>query len=121
MSETVSEPVHENELLGTETLTPERFDALRQLVVDGNRDGLLTDLQDRHESDIAEIITVLPPDLRRTLIELIGSDLPPEVFAELDENVRDEAVEAVDTDTLVATVHKTLYIRLKPRARPAAA
>ena len=106
MSETVSEPVHENELLGTETLTPERFDALRQLVVDGNRDGLLTDLQDRHESDIAEIITVLPPDLRRTLIELIGSDLPPEVFAELDENVRDEAVEAVDTDTLVATVQQ---------------
>ena len=106
MSETISEPVQENELLGTETLTPERFDALRQLVVDGDRDELLAELQDRHESDIAEIITVLPPDLRRTLIELIGSDLPPEVFAELDENIRDEAVDAVDTDTLVATVQQ---------------
>lgn len=104
MSDTVTQSVQENELLGADILTPERFEALRQLVLDGDKEALLADLKDRHESDIAEIITVLQPDLRRNLIELVGADLPPEVFAELDDNMRDEAVEAVDTDTLVATV-----------------
>ncbi len=104
MNDTVTQSVQENELLGADILTPERFEALRQLVLDGDKEALLADLKDRHESDIAEIITVLQPDLRRNLIELVGADLPPEVFAELDDNMRDEAVEAVDTDTLVATV-----------------
>ena len=104
MSDVVTEPVPENEILGSDSLTPERFEALRQLVLDDDKAGLIADFEDRHESDIAEIITVLPPDLRRSLMELIGAELAPEVYAELDDNIRDEVVDTVDTDTLVATV-----------------
>ena len=104
MSDVVTEPVQESEILGSDSLTPERFEALRQLVLDDDKAGLLSDFEDRHESDIAEIITVLPPDLRRSLMELIGAELAPEVYAELDDNIRDEVVDTVDTDTLVATV-----------------
>lgn len=104
MSETVTDQMQESELLGSDILTPERFEALRQLVLENDKDGLLAEFKDRHEADIAEIITVLQPDLRRNLIELVGAELAPEVFAELDDNIRDEAVETIDTDTLVATV-----------------
>ena len=104
MSGAPKDTAQESELLGSDILTPERFEALRLLVLEKDRAALLVELGDRHESDIAEIITVLQPDLRRSLIELLGADLPAEVFAELDDNIRDEAVDAVDTDTLVATV-----------------
>lgn len=104
MSETVTDQMQDSELLGSDILTPERFEALRQLVLENDKDGLLAEFKDRHEADIAEIITVLQPDLRRNLIELVGAELAPEVFAELDDNIRDEAVETIDTDTLVATV-----------------
>ena len=104
MSGAPKDTAQESELLGSDILTPERFEALRLLVLEKDRAALLVELGDRHESDIAEIITVLQPDLRRSLIELLGADLPAEVFAELDDNIREEAVDAVDTDTLVATV-----------------
>lgn len=106
MSKTVTDQGQDTELLGTDVLTPERFEALRQLVLDNDKAGLLADFKDRHEADIAEIITVLQPDLRRNLMTLIGSELAPEVFAELDDNIRDEMVETIDTDTLVATVQR---------------
>jgi len=71
-----------------------------------DRAALLADLDARHESDIAEIITVLAPDLRTALLQLIGDSLAPEVFAELDDAVRDDVLEVIDTDTVVNTVQQ---------------
>jgi magnesium transporter len=71
-----------------------------------DRAALLADLDARHESDIAEIITVLAPDLRTALLQLIGDALAPEVFAELDDAVRDDVLEVIDTDTVVNTVQQ---------------
>ncbi len=104
MSEPVTNQPPDGDYLGSESLTSERFEAIRHSVLEEDRAGLLAQLQDRHESDIAEIITVLQPDLRRTLMALVGRDLAPEVFAELDDHIRAEAVDIMDTDTLVATV-----------------
>ena len=39
-------------------------------------------------------------------MRLVGSDIPAAVFAELDDGVRDEVVEYIDIDTLVATVQE---------------
>ena len=44
------------------------------------------------------------PDLRTAFLKLVGNALEPEVFAELDEAVRDDVLDIVDTDTLVNTV-----------------
>jgi len=106
VSDSAADTPHEGDYLGSDELTSERFEAVRQLVLAQDRAGLLAALDDRHEADIAELITLLQPDLRRSLIELMGSDLAPEVFAEFDDNIRDAALEAVDSDTLAATVQQ---------------
>jgi magnesium transporter len=72
----------------------------------GNAKALLMDLEARHKADIAEIITVLRPDLRTSLLQLVGDALEPEVFAELDDAVRDDVLEVVDTNTVANTVQQ---------------
>ena len=104
MSEVLTEPPQEGEYLGSHELTAERVAAICRMVLRSDKPALLDELEHRHESDIAEIITVMRPDLRRSLIELVGGDLPAEVFAEFDDNIRDEAIEAVDFATLADTV-----------------
>ncbi len=106
MSENSTETPQEGEYLGAESLTPELFEALIELIRADDDVALKADLENRHESDIAEIITVLPADLRRSLLEQVGADLPPEVFAELDDAIRDDVLDIVDTDTVVATVQQ---------------
>jgi len=106
VSDSTADTPQESDYLGSDELTSERFEAVRQLILAQDRAGLMAALEDRHEADTAELITLLQPDLRRTLIELMGSDLAPEVFAEFDDNIRDAALEAVDSDTLAATVQQ---------------
>jgi len=106
VSHSAPETPPEGEYLGSDALTTERFQAVRELVQAQDRAGLKAAFEDRHEADVAELITLLQPDLRRSLIALMGADLAPEVFAEFDDNIRDAALEAVDSDTLAATVQQ---------------
>ena len=96
----------ESDIQAVETLTSEAYEAISELVRAQDRAALLADLDARHEADIAEIITVLAPDLRTSLLQLVGDALEPEVFAELDDAVRDDVLEVVDTDTVVYTVQQ---------------
>ena len=106
MSETAKDPASESDIQAVETLTSEAYKAISDWVRAQDRAALLADLDARHESDIAEIITVLAPDLRTALLQLIGDALAPEVFAELDDAVRDDVLEVIDTDTVVNTVQQ---------------
>ena len=103
MNETANEQTQEQ---GVENLTPEAYELISGLVRADDRGALLGELESRHESDIAEIIAVLAPDLRTAFLELVGDALDPEVFAELDDAVRDDVLQIVDTDTLVNTVQQ---------------
>ena len=103
MSETANEHMQEQ---GVENLTPEAYELISGLVRANDRAALLKELESRHESDIAEIITVLASDLRTAFLKLVGDALDPEVFAELDDAVRDDVLQIVDTDTLVNTVQQ---------------
>ena len=96
----------ESDIQAVETLTSEAYEAISELVRAQDRAALLVDLDARHKADIAEIITVLAPDLRTSLLQLVGDALEPEVFAELDDAVRDDVLEVVDTDTVVNTVQQ---------------
>jgi len=103
----VNETANEQTLdQGVENLTPEAYELISGLVRADDRGALLGELESRHESDIAEIIAVLAPDLRTAFLELVGDALDPEVFAELDDAVRDDVLQIVDTDTLVNTVQQ---------------
>ena len=106
MSETAKDPASESDIQAVETLTSEAYEAISDWVRAQDRAALLADLDARHESDIAETITVLAPDLRTALLQLIGDALAPEVFAELDDAVRDDVLEVIDTDTVVNTVQQ---------------
>ena len=44
--------------------------------------------------------------MRTAFLKLVGNALDPEVFAELDDAVRDDVLQIVDTDTLVNTVQQ---------------
>ena len=103
MNETANEQTLDQ---GVENLTPEAYELISGLVRADDRGALLGELESRHESDIAEIIAVLAPDLRTAFLELVGDALDPEVFAELDDAVRDDVLQIVDTDTLVNTVQQ---------------
>jgi len=106
VSETAKDSASESDIQAVETLTSEAYEAISDWVRAQDRAALLADLDARHESDIAEIITVLAPDLRTALLQLIGDALAPEVFAELDDAVRDDVLEVIDTDTVVNTVQQ---------------
>ena len=106
MSEAAPELPQDGDYLGSESLTAERLEAVQQFVLDEDRAALLAVLEDRHEADIAEIITVLAPDLRRRLVALVGGDLPAEVFAEFDDAIRDDVLEATDSETVAEAVQQ---------------
>ncbi|MGC6535047.1 MAG: magnesium transporter [Parvibaculales bacterium] len=106
MSEAAPELPQDGDYLGSESLTAERLEAIQQFVLDEDRAALLAVLEDRHEADIAEIITVLAPDLRRRLVALVGGDLPAEVFAEFDDAIRDDVLEATDSETVAEAVQQ---------------
>jgi len=106
VSENPQNEAKESDIQNVETLTPEAYEAISELVSAGNAKALLMDLEARHKADIAEIITVLRPDLRTSFLQLVGDALEPEVFAELDEAVRDDVLEVVDTNTVANTVQQ---------------
>ncbi len=62
---------------------------------------LVTDLR---APDLAQLIELLEPGQRVTLIEQLGSDLDFEVFSELDETVRDQLFEALPNQLLARAV-----------------
>ncbi|HCD16511.1 MAG TPA: hypothetical protein DEQ83_02600, partial [Rhodobiaceae bacterium] len=89
-----------------DAITPGFLHEIRQKLNREDKVALLAALDDVHEADIAEIITLLSHDHRANFMRLVGRDIPAPVFAELDDGVRDEVVEYIDIDTLVATVQE---------------
>lgn len=57
-----------------------------------------------HAADMADVIEFIPSDRRRSLLDIIGSDLLPDVLSELDEAVRDEVLELFEPRDLAAAV-----------------
>ena len=57
-----------------------------------------------HAADMADLIGFVPGDLRQQLLDLVSSDLLPDVLSELDESVRDEVLELFKPGDLAAAV-----------------
>ena len=57
-----------------------------------------------HPADVADLLEHLDEDGRDTLIEIFQGALDPEVFSELDENVRDDLVEKLGFDYVASAV-----------------
>jgi magnesium transporter len=101
-----TEQPYEGEYLGAVPLTADELDALVDLIRAGDKKKLAATVSELHESDVAEIIALLTSEQRLTFMGLVGGELPSAVFAELDDHIRLEVVEFVDSPKLATTVEE---------------
>ena len=106
MSSNQTEQPYEGDYLGAASVTAEELDILRDYLRAGDKSQLLAAITDLHESDVAEIIALLTSEQRLSFMGLVGRDLPSAVFAELDDHIRVEVVEFVDSPKLATTVEE---------------
>jgi len=59
-----------------------------------------------HYAELADLLELLSPDRRESLVERLRPDFDPEILAELDETVCDEVAEQLGTTTLAAAIAK---------------
>ncbi len=59
-----------------------------------------------HAADVADLLEQLSTNDRDELLELLGGDLDAEVWVHLDEAIREDAVEDLDTSQLVGIVNE---------------
>ncbi|NIX77786.1 magnesium transporter [Microvirga terricola] len=61
-------------------------------------------VEDFHESDLGDLLEALEPDQRPRLIELLGSAFDFTALTEVDETVREEILEELETETVAEGV-----------------
>jgi len=59
---------------------------------------------DMHEADVGDLLEALDADLRPKLITLMGSDFDFSALTEVDDTVREEILEELETEALVEGV-----------------
>src|SRR5205807_339530 len=59
-----------------------------------------------HESDTGDLIEALDPDLRPKLIELMGADFDFTALTQVDDTVREEILEELETETVAEGVRE---------------
>lgn len=97
----------ETELVSDEAefaVSKEVVNAIVEALDTRNRDGLLEAIDGIHAADVADLLEQLAPEGREVFVELAGSDLPPDILAELEEGVRDDIVESLDPEFLAEVV-----------------
>jgi magnesium transporter len=101
--------VVENHNIETAPDAPETpsMDLIRSVAdaLHNNEDAAAADLvKDLKAPDLADVIELLEPDDRITLIESIGPSFDFEVLSELDESVRDQVSEGLPNDLLAKAI-----------------
>lgn len=99
----------ENQNIETAPDAPETpsMDLIRSVAdaLHNNEDAAAADLvKDLKAPDLADVIELLEPDDRITLIESIGPSFDFEVLSELDESVRDQVSEGLPNDLLAKAI-----------------
>ena len=85
-------------------LTPEVEAAVARAIADGNGRRLFRLVRPLHPADFADLIERNSKEVRRTLVTGVGKYFDPDVLVELDETVRDEVIDYLDTDILARSV-----------------
>lgn len=99
---------HESESLDDENrLKPEFVRRVREALEDGERDAVYDLVEPLHPADIADLFELLPGDERPAFARAITDLMGPEVFAELNDHVRELMIEALPAD-IVADIAEQL-------------
>jgi magnesium transporter len=70
----------------------------------GDENSVREQVADLHFSDAADLMERLDPDQRRAMLEATHDILDPEFFTELDETVREEAVDIIGLEAMAGVV-----------------
>ena len=87
-------------------MTSEVLDRVEALVDAGESEPLQALLGGLHPADVAEIITLLAKDTRLALIALIRDGFDPEIIPNLEEDVREEVLEALGAEGSAAAISR---------------
>ena len=74
-------------------LTPEYIEKLEEDVKAGRIEGHLTELNETHPADIAEVVDQLSLDAGKTLVQELEEEKAADVLMELDEDIRSKILE----------------------------
>ena len=85
-------------------LTPDFVAQVEGAIESRNADEAVRLVSDLHPADTADLMGLLIDSDRRVLLEFLGEDLDPLVLPELEEDVRESVVEALDTGRIADAV-----------------
>ncbi|MGB0934498.1 MAG: magnesium transporter [Alphaproteobacteria bacterium] len=85
-------------------ITPELVSDVKQALEDNNRQTLAALIEDLHAADVAELIGRLSPEDRKVFVEIIKDKLEPEVYTELEDQLKEEILDLVGTGSLAAAI-----------------
>lgn len=71
-------------------------------VDEGDREALLSEVEELHAADLADLLEQLGHDDREAMVRLMGRDIDPDVLSELHADVRDDVLEAMHPEDLAA-------------------
>lgn len=80
--------------------------AVAEAIEAGDAERLRALTEDVHEADLGDLLEALDPELRPRLIELLGRDFDFAALTEVDEAVREEILEGLETATVVEGVRE---------------
>ncbi len=85
-------------------ISPEFLRAVEDAINHGDIGELRRLVRDLHEADLADVIELLSHDERIRLIEMLDRSFNVEALSELDENVRDDLMDALPTRVIARAV-----------------
>lgn len=83
-----------------EAMNRRRLEALRLALEENQAANVRVLTHGLRAPDLADVIELLEPDQRVSLIQILGDDFDPEVMSELEESVRDQLAEALPNEVL---------------------
>ena len=90
------DPQLENQLDGDDRLKPEFVRAVLDAVEDGNPEAARALVEPLHPADIADLFELTPNDRRADLAKAITDLLDGDVFAEMNDYVREDLIDALE-------------------------
>jgi magnesium transporter len=85
-------------------INPDFVAAVADSIDESDAARLQTLVEDFHESDLGDLLEALDPEFRPRLIELLGSAFDFTALTEVDEAIREEILEGLNTSTLAEGV-----------------
>src|SRR5688500_164613 len=87
-------------------LSPLFLEAASEAIAESDAERLKRLVEDFHESDLGDLIEALEPEDRPRLVELLGRDFDFAALTEVDEAVREDILEELETATVAEGVRE---------------